>query len=127
MNYSSALIHQIYEIICFSINEACKDKNCLEIRRDVLAFGFTKSDSYETSQEESHEVYALPVSTNIKLNLTIKVEKIGHDLLSGLKYVFEFNLMSRQKIMMQHCNYYIQQIEIMSTKLMHLAQTHPQI
>lgn len=110
MNYSSALIHQIYEIICFSINEACKDKNCLEIKRDVLAFGFTKSDSYVTSQEQSNEEYVLPVSSNIILKLTIKIEKLGHDLLNALKCEFEFNLMSRQKIMMNHCNHYIMQI-----------------
>ena len=117
MNYTSAIIHQIYEVLSFSINQACKDKDCTDVKRDALAFGFTKVDLGVHNKEQSHEVYVLPVSSNIELNLIIKIEKLGHGLLNAIRYEFEFDLMSRQKIMMKHCNYYIEQFEIMGTKL----------
>ncbi|HSI45450.1 MAG TPA: hypothetical protein VK950_04685 [Methylophilus sp.] len=44
MRTPNQLAEQIFEVLSFSINQACQEQDWLNVRRDALAYGFKQTD-----------------------------------------------------------------------------------
>lgn len=67
MRTSIEYAKQIFEVLSFSIDQACAEQDWLIVQRDAFAFGFTQSD--ESMSSAYSQRFNLEIEPDIRLSL----------------------------------------------------------